>query len=42
MELLSSLTGLGGSGRLGRMTFADKRNLVVHCGRRVLRVAAEP
>ena len=28
MELLSSLTGLGGSGRLGRMTFADKRNLV--------------
>lgn len=28
VELLSSLTGLGGSGRLGRMTFADKRNLV--------------
>ena len=28
VELLSSLTGLGGSGVLGRMTFADKRNLV--------------
>lgn len=28
LGLLSSLTGLGGSGRLGRMTFADKRNLV--------------
>jgi TP901 family phage tail tape measure protein len=26
--LLSSLTGLGGSGLLGRMTFADKRNIV--------------